>query len=131
MSPTLFIDFLARLILSQCVAAGIPGVTVGFHIDGHLTTPPSTSPNTQLLTTLMLLYADGIVLLTESETQLQQALTIAQRVFEQWGMQLSHIRTQAICLIQGFTGVCMKHTAGFGLGQMLEEDDQLHSQTCK
>jgi hypothetical protein len=106
MSPTLFnvfIDFLARLILSECVAAGIPGVTVGFHIDGHLTTPPSTSPNTQLLTTLMLLYADDIVLLTESETQLQQALTIAERVFQQWGMQLSHIKTQAMCLCPGST----------------------------
>jgi hypothetical protein len=104
MSPTLFnvfIDFLARLIRAECERAGITGITVSCNIDGHLSPPPRTRAAQHQLATLMLLYADDIVLLADSVGQLQQALMIAERVFQEWGMQLSHGKTQVLCISPG------------------------------
>ena len=47
----------------------------------------------------MLLYADDIALFATSLEELQRALIIAEQVFKTWGMQLSHAKTEAVCLV--------------------------------
>lgn len=47
------------------------------------------------------MYADDIALVAETQKALQEALTIIDKVFIQWGMQISIQKTQILCLQSG------------------------------
>lgn len=94
MSPTLFnvfIDFLARLLLSECAAKGIKGFTVAYRIGGVLMDP---GPYDQELQILLLMYADDIVLLAEDGSSLHAMLQVLAEVTQQWGMEINYKKTK-------------------------------------
>jgi hypothetical protein len=98
MSPTLFntfFDFLTRQVEERCAALGVGGVRLAFRMhEGRLQQAPG--PGDSLLSLLMLLYADDLVLLADSEAALQTALQQLEATAADWGMQLNAAKTEAV-----------------------------------
>jgi hypothetical protein len=97
LSPLLFnvyLDFVARLVITECAAQGISGFTVAFRINGRLVTPPDDC--SELLQLLMLLYADDMVLFAPDATALQAALLIFERVACDWGLTVNYGKTKVM-----------------------------------
>ena len=85
-APMLFNVFLDSIC--RCIERRVChlGVNVGYSIDGHLTEckRPANS-----MTCWIILYADDIVILTDSEAKLQEILNILQSVFADWGAEIN------------------------------------------
>lgn len=92
LSPLLFniyMDFLARQVLQECEAAGVRGFKVAYRLHGQL----MDAPTDQVLYTLLLLYADDLVLLAPSGGDLQTALVVLDAVAQRWGMAVNYGKT--------------------------------------
>lgn len=97
MSPTLFnvfIDFLARLVTARCHAQGIRGYRFAYRIGGRLVQPATHSDS--IAHTLMLLYADDLVLFAHDATSLREALLVLERTAMEWGMHLNYAKTVVV-----------------------------------
>ena len=97
MSPTLFnvfMDFMARLVADRCAQRGIQGFRVAFRFGDQLVTAPGRSD--ECLTMLMLLYADDLVLIADSDEGLAAALAVLEEVATEWGMQMNYSKTKAV-----------------------------------
>ena len=97
MSPTLFnvfIDFLARLVTARCHAQGIRGYRFAYRIGGRLVQPATHSDD--IAHTLMLLYADDLVLFAHDAASLREALLVLERTAMEWGMQLNYAKTVVV-----------------------------------
>ena len=98
MSPTLFntfFDFLTRLVEERCATLGVGGVRFAYRMHGgRLQQAPGQGDS--LLSLLMLLYADDLVLLADSEAALQTALQQLEATAAEWGMQLNAAKTEAM-----------------------------------
>jgi len=97
MSPTLFnvfMDFLARVVTQRCHDQGVSGVRVAYQINGQLVQPPHTQD--AYMSTLMLMYADDLVLVADSAPGLHTALQVLEQVAKEWGMQLNYTKTKAM-----------------------------------
>lgn len=103
MSPTLFnvfMDFIARLVSSRCRQQGVRGFHVAFRISGQLVEPPSRAD--ECLALLMLLYADDLALLADSQEGLEAAMGVLQGVAAEWGMAINYPKTKAVAFgLQG------------------------------
>ena len=93
LSPLLFnifMDFLARQVIQ---AKGVHGFKVAFRISGQVV----NSPSEELLRMLMmLLYADDLVLLAPSRSDLTTALEELERITRKWGMMVNYPKTEAV-----------------------------------
>ena len=89
---TEFTDFLARQVIEACEAKGMHGFKVAFRISGQV----KTSPSEELLSMLMLLYADDLVLLAPSRSDLKTALEELERITREWGMAVNYPKTEAV-----------------------------------
>jgi hypothetical protein len=97
MSPTLFnvfMDFMARLVTSRCRQQGVRGFRVAFRISGQLVEPPSRAD--ECIALLMLLYADDLALLADSQEGLEAAMGVLQQVAAEWGMAINYPKTKAV-----------------------------------
>jgi len=95
LSPLLFnifMDFLARQVIQACEAKGVHGFKVAFRISGQVV----NSPSEELLSMLMLLYADDLVLLAPSRSDLTTALEELERITRKWGMVVNYPKTEAV-----------------------------------
>jgi len=97
MSPTLFnvfMDFMARLVAGRSQQQGAKGYGVAFRISGQLVTPPTNAD--ELVWLLMLLYADDMALLANSQKGLETALAALEQVGREWGMSINYPKTQGV-----------------------------------
>jgi hypothetical protein len=97
MSPTLFnvfIDFLARQVAQRCQQLGVQGFKVAYRISGQLMQVPASTDS--ITTTLMLLYADDLVLLADDAAALRTALLQLEAVATDWGMSLNYSKTKVV-----------------------------------
>ena len=98
LSPLLFnvfMDFLARQVMARCRAQGVNGFTIAFRFrDGSR----AYANSEQLLHTLMLLYADDMVLLAHDRRGLEIALRELEAVTNMWGMRINYDKTQALLI---------------------------------
>ena len=88
----LFIDTVVRCLQPVLRSSGVKFM---YHIDGHLR--ECTSRKLEDIA-WVLMYADDIALVTESEADMQAALELVDRTFSQWGLQLSVKKTQVMRL---------------------------------
>ncbi len=69
------------------------GINVGYSLDGHLT---ECKRPTQSEACWIILYADDIVIFTDSEAKLQEILDILRSVFTEWGMEINIPKTKVM-----------------------------------
>ena len=74
------------------MAEGVHGFKVAFRISGQVV----NSPSEELLSMSMLLYADDLVLLAPSRSDLKTALKELERITREWGMADNYPKTQAV-----------------------------------
>lgn len=97
MSPTLFVtffDFLTRLVTLRCARKGMHGVRFAYRVGDELLAKPRAMDSE--LCTLMLLYADDLVILADDAAALQLALLELEAAAAEWGMQLNYDKTKAV-----------------------------------
>lgn len=92
-APMLFNVFLDSIC--RCIERRVchMGINVGYNIDGHLTrcNRPASS-----FSCWIILYADDIAILTDSQEKLQEILEILQAVFADWGVEINVGKTKVM-----------------------------------
>jgi hypothetical protein len=97
MSPTLFVtffDFLTRLVTLRCQRKGVHGVRMAFRLGDELLAVPQALDSE--LCALMLLYADDLVIMADSQADLRLAMLELEATAAEWGMQLNYDKTKAV-----------------------------------
>lgn len=105
MSPTLFnvyIDFLARLLTQRCQELGVGGFRVAFRAGADLVPAPLDSD--PVLSALLLLYADDMVLMADSQEALRATLRELDSIATGWGMQINYEKTKVVVFGEGEGG---------------------------
>ncbi len=92
-APMLFNVFLDSIC--RCIERRVChlGVNAGYSSDGHLTECKRPANN---MFCWIILYADDIVILAESEIKLQEILNVLQSVFADWGVEVNIPKTKVM-----------------------------------